>query len=132
MWIDETGCAAKDPICRFTCLARYARCAAESPHCHTVQQQQKQTKKKTYKKRTKQNKKNETNKNNGKEPIKSQHYPGSHTFMFLCSLHALYVPFVFMFFHALLNCLSTAILIFSPAITLFCHWFALRIFPLTV
>ena len=66
--------------------------------------------------------------NNGKEPIKGQYYSGSHTFMFLCSLHALYVSFVFMSFHALLNCLSTTVLIF----TLFCHWFTLQIFPLTL
>ena len=41
-------------------------------------------------------------------------------------LHVLYILFVFM------NHILTAILIFSPAITLFCHRFALRIFPLTL
>ena len=69
-------------------------------------------------------------KNLKKEPIKGQQL--SWVPHFLCSLHVLYVPFVFMLFYVLLNHISTAILTFSPAITLFCHWFALQIFPLTL
>ena len=51
--------------------------------------------------------------------------PHFYAFLFLACSVCSFCFYVFMFFHALLNYLSTTIFIFSPAITLFCHWFAL-------